>query len=130
LTNMGIFLNTAKADRFSYLHENGKNRPVQLLETDRQKPVRTGRFNFIDRTGYNSESSREFETEAAYIFSGRYTWDRVEVLDIFTWKSKVVITIDRLAGLKSGPVSVRSLERTKRSEWFTHKKYVILSRYA
>ncbi len=26
LTNMGIFLNTAKADRFSYLHETGKNR--------------------------------------------------------------------------------------------------------
>jgi hypothetical protein len=51
---MGIFLNTAKADRFSYLHENGKNRPVHLLKTDRQKPLRTGRFNFIDRTGYNS----------------------------------------------------------------------------
>jgi hypothetical protein len=32
---MGIFLNTAKADRFSYLHETGKNRPVQLLKTDR-----------------------------------------------------------------------------------------------
>jgi hypothetical protein len=47
---MGIFLNTAKADRFSYLHEIGKNRPVQQLKTDRQKPVRTG------RTGYNSES--------------------------------------------------------------------------
>jgi hypothetical protein len=53
-TNMGIFLNTAKADRFSYLHETGKNQLVQLLKTDRQKPVRTGRFNFIDRTGYNS----------------------------------------------------------------------------
>jgi hypothetical protein len=51
---MGLFLNTAKADRFSYLHETGKNRPVQLIKTDRQKPVRTGRFNFIDRTGYNS----------------------------------------------------------------------------
>jgi hypothetical protein len=47
---MGIFLNTAKADGFSYLDETGKNRPVQLLKTDRQKPVRTGRFNFIDRT--------------------------------------------------------------------------------
>jgi hypothetical protein len=39
--------------------KTGKNRPVQLLKTDRQKPVRTGRFNFIDRsgpdrTGYNS----------------------------------------------------------------------------
>jgi hypothetical protein len=39
---MGIFLNTAKADRFSYLHETGKNRPVQLY-----RPVRSG-------TGYNS----------------------------------------------------------------------------
>jgi hypothetical protein len=48
---MGIFLNTAKVGRFSYLHETGKNRPVQLLKTDRQKPVRTGRFNFIDRSG-------------------------------------------------------------------------------
>jgi hypothetical protein len=54
---MGFFLNTAKADRFSYLHETGKNRPVQLLKTDLQKPVRTGRFNFIDRSGYNSELS-------------------------------------------------------------------------
>jgi hypothetical protein len=51
---MGLFLNTAKADRFSYLHETGKNRPVQLLKTDRQRPVRTGRFNFIYRSGYNS----------------------------------------------------------------------------
>jgi hypothetical protein len=32
---MGIFLNTPKADRFSYLHETGKNRPVQLYRTDR-----------------------------------------------------------------------------------------------
>jgi hypothetical protein len=35
LANMGIFLNTAKADRFSYLHETGKNRPVQLYRPDR-----------------------------------------------------------------------------------------------
>jgi hypothetical protein len=48
---MDTFLKMAKAGQFSYLDQTGNNRPVQLLKIDRQNPVATGRFNFINRSG-------------------------------------------------------------------------------
>jgi len=56
----------------------------------------------------NDKWCRELETKAFYILSGRYSWDTVEVLYMFTWKQKN-LNYDKPTGLKSRPIPVPSL---------------------
>ncbi len=58
----------------------------------------------------NDKWCRELETKAVDILSGRYSWDPVEVLYIFTWR-KQNFNFNRPAGMKSRPVSVQPLDQ-------------------